>query len=81
MRTLLCCLLVASLLTSCTRQHVSPPASSPPVPGRRIQYGLASWYGRLITVATLTALYRTDELRGHIRRALQNGVTRMKSAA
>ena len=30
----------------------------------------------LITVATLTALYRTDELRGHIRRALQNGVTR-----
>jgi 4-carboxymuconolactone decarboxylase len=30
----------------------------------------------LITVATLTALYRTDELRGHIRRALHNGVTR-----
>jgi 4-carboxymuconolactone decarboxylase len=30
----------------------------------------------LITVATLTALYRTDELRGHIRRALQNGVTK-----
>lgn len=29
----------------------------------------------LITVATLTALYRTDELRGHIRRALDNGVT------
>jgi 4-carboxymuconolactone decarboxylase len=24
----------------------------------------------------LTALYRTDELRGHIRRALQNGVTK-----
>src|SRR5258706_12581393 len=30
----------------------------------------------LITVATLTGLYRTDELRGHIRRALQNGVTK-----
>lgn len=29
----------------------------------------------LITVAVLTALYRTDELRGHIRRALDNGVT------
>ena len=29
----------------------------------------------LITVATLTALYRTDEW-GHIRRALQNGVTK-----
>jgi rare lipoprotein A len=44
-RTLLWCLLVASLLTSCTRQHVSPPPSTPPVPGLRIQYGLASWYG------------------------------------
>lgn len=30
----------------------------------------------LITVAALTALYRTDELRGHIRRALNNGVTK-----
>ena len=30
----------------------------------------------LITVATLTALYRTDQLRNHIRRALENGVTR-----
>jgi 4-carboxymuconolactone decarboxylase len=30
----------------------------------------------LITVAVLTALYRTDELRGHIRRALNNGVTK-----
>lgn len=29
----------------------------------------------LITVAVLTALYRTDQLRGHIRRALDNGVT------
>jgi 4-carboxymuconolactone decarboxylase len=30
----------------------------------------------LIVVATLTALYRTDQLRNHIRRALDNGVTR-----
>lgn len=29
----------------------------------------------LITVAVLAALYRTDELRGHLRRALDNGVT------
>jgi 4-carboxymuconolactone decarboxylase len=30
----------------------------------------------LIVVATLVALYRTDQLRGHIRRALVNGVTK-----
>ena len=30
----------------------------------------------LITVAVLTALYRTDELKGHMRRALDNGVTK-----
>ena len=30
----------------------------------------------LITVATLIALYRTEELRGHIGRALDNGVTK-----
>ena len=30
----------------------------------------------LITVAVLTALYRTDQLRGHIGRALDNGLTR-----
>ncbi len=29
----------------------------------------------LITVAVLTALYRTDELRLHMKRALENGVT------
>jgi 4-carboxymuconolactone decarboxylase len=29
----------------------------------------------LITVAVLTALYRTEELKGHMRRALDNGVT------
>ena len=30
----------------------------------------------LITVAALVALYRTDQLRGHINRALDNGVTK-----
>ena len=30
----------------------------------------------LITVASLIALYRTDQLRGHIGRALDNGVTK-----
>ena len=34
----------------------------------------------LITVAVLTALYRTDELRGHIGRALENGVTQEEIA-
>lgn len=29
----------------------------------------------LMTVAMLCALYRTEELRGHVRRALDNGVT------
>lgn len=29
----------------------------------------------LVTVAMLAALYRTDELRAHMRRALDNGVT------
>ena len=38
--------------------------------------GLSKRDRSLITVATLTALYRTDQLRGHIRRAEQNGVTR-----
>ena len=32
--------------------------------------------GSLITVAALTALYRPDQLRGHLHRALDNGVTR-----
>jgi 4-carboxymuconolactone decarboxylase len=32
----------------------------------------------MITVAMLTALYRTDQLRGHIRRALDNGVTQQE---
>lgn len=34
----------------------------------------------LITVATLIALYRTDQLRGHIGRALDNGVTKEEIA-
>ena len=32
----------------------------------------------LITVAVLVALYRTEELRGHMRRALDNGVTQQE---
>jgi 4-carboxymuconolactone decarboxylase len=38
--------------------------------------GLSKRDRSLITVAALTALYRADQLRGHIRRALDNGVTR-----
>ena len=38
--------------------------------------GLSKRDRSLITVAALTVLYRTDQLRGHIRRALDNGVTR-----
>ena len=30
----------------------------------------------LATVAMLAALYRTDEMRGHMRRALENGVSK-----
>src|SRR6476619_4750713 len=38
--------------------------------------GLAKRDRSLITVATLVALYRTNELPGHLRRALDNGITR-----
>jgi 4-carboxymuconolactone decarboxylase len=38
--------------------------------------GLSKRDRSLITVAALTALYRPDQLRGHIWRALDNGVTR-----
>lgn len=38
--------------------------------------GLSKRDRSLITVASLTALYRTDQLRGHIGRALDNGVTK-----
>ncbi len=38
--------------------------------------GLSKRDRSLITVAVLTATYRTDQLRSHVRRALENGVTR-----
>ncbi|NDU93143.1 MAG: carboxymuconolactone decarboxylase family protein [Ferrovum sp.] len=38
--------------------------------------GLSSRDRSLITVATLVALYRTNELPFHIKRALENGVTK-----
>jgi 4-carboxymuconolactone decarboxylase len=34
----------------------------------------------LMVIAVLTALYRTDQLRGHIRRGLDNGLTRAEIA-
>jgi 4-carboxymuconolactone decarboxylase len=38
--------------------------------------GLSKRDRSLITVATLVALNRTEQLRGHLERALQNGVTK-----
>jgi 4-carboxymuconolactone decarboxylase len=38
--------------------------------------GLSKRDRSLITVAGLIAMYRGDQLKGHIQRALQNGVTR-----
>ena len=38
--------------------------------------GLSKRDRSLITVAALTAMYRTDQLPGHLERALANGVTR-----
>ena len=38
--------------------------------------GLSKRDRSLITVAALTALYRSDQLPGHLERALANGVTR-----
>jgi 4-carboxymuconolactone decarboxylase len=38
--------------------------------------GLSKRDRSLITVAALTALYRGDQLKGHIERALANGVTK-----
>ena len=43
-RTLLHCLVLASLVASCTRRPL--PQQAPPVPGLHTEYGLASWYGR-----------------------------------
>jgi 4-carboxymuconolactone decarboxylase len=38
--------------------------------------GLSKCDRSLITVAALVALYRTDQLRGHLRRAIANGLTK-----
>ena len=38
--------------------------------------GLSKRDRSLITVAALTAMYRGDQLKGHIERALKNGVTK-----
>ncbi len=38
--------------------------------------GLSKRDRSLITIATLTALYRTNQIRSHMRRALANGVTK-----
>jgi 4-carboxymuconolactone decarboxylase len=38
--------------------------------------GLSKRDRSLITVAALTALYRPDQLKGHVWRAMDNGVTR-----
>ena len=38
--------------------------------------GLSQRDRSLITVAALTVLYRTDQLRGHVRRAIDNGLTK-----
>ncbi len=40
------------------------------------QPGLSKRDRSLITVAALIAMYRTDQLHGHIGRALDNGVTK-----
>lgn len=53
MDVLLRCLLVTGLVASCTSRSTvspptppSPPPDTTPTPSFRIQYGLASWYGR-----------------------------------
>ena len=47
MHTLLQCLLVTGLVVSCTSRSAVPPPTAPSsAPSLRIQYGLASWYGR-----------------------------------
>ena len=38
--------------------------------------GLSTTDRRLITVATLVALYRTDQITFHLRKALENGLTK-----
>lgn len=41
------CVLAVSCLSACTAGHtpLAPPTAAPPSPAR-VQYGLASWYGR-----------------------------------
>ena len=43
--------------------------------------GLSKRDRSLITVATLVALYRTNELPFHLKRALDNGVTREETGS
>lgn len=75
----------ASVVTDQERQPVSPVYEFIPNLGRlrdAVLFGDV-WEGTdltkrdrsLVTVAVLAALYRTDELKGHMRRALDNGVT------
>jgi len=42
--------------------------------------GLSKRDRSLITVAALTAMYRSDQLKGHLERALANGVTKEEIA-
>jgi 4-carboxymuconolactone decarboxylase len=42
--------------------------------------GLSKRDRSLITVAALTALYRSDQLKGHLQRAIVNGVTKEELA-
>ena len=42
--------------------------------------GLSKRDRSLITVAALVVLYRSDQLRGHLRRAIENGVTQEEIA-
>ncbi len=38
--------------------------------------GLSKRERSLITIASLVVMYRTEQIRGHIRRGLQNGLTK-----
>lgn len=50
--------------------------TSLPQAEREERPGLSPRDRSLITVASLIALYRTNELRFHLKRAMENGVTR-----
>lgn len=69
--------------TSSTRDEVRPVVPKLIELSEKVLYGdvwerpgLSKRDRSLITVAALTAMYRSDQLRGHIERALGNGVTR-----